>query len=90
MWFEASESIGQHDPIVVDVVLPKGELKEPSAGKRFGWFLSANTIVLLPLVTLAAMLLLRALKRLPVRPDYVVVPRYEPPAEMTPAEIANR
>ena len=87
VWFEASESIGQHDPIVVDVVLPKGELKEPSAGKRFGWFLSANTIVLLPLVTLAAMLLLRALKRLPVRPDYVVVPRYEPPAEMTPAEV---
>lgn len=87
VWFELNDPVSQNDPLLVDVVLPKGELKEPSAGKRFGWFLSANTIVLLPLVTLAAMLLLRALKRLPERPDYIVTPRYEPPAEMTPAEV---
>jgi len=86
VWFEAG-AVGQRETLLVDVVLPKGELREPPAGKRAGWFLSANTIVLLPLATLAAMLVLRSLKRLPARPDFTVAPRYEPPEGMTPAEV---
>jgi hypothetical protein len=87
VWFESNGPLRQSEQLLVDVVLPKGELLEPSAGRRFGWFLGANTIVLLPLVTLAAMLLLQALKRLPVNPDYTVAPRYEPPEGLSPAEV---
>jgi hypothetical protein len=87
VWFEANGSIGPRDQLLLDVVLPKGELQEPASGRRFGWFVAANTIVLLPLGTLAVMLLLRTLKRLPQRPDYVITPRYEPPAGLTPAEV---
>ena len=86
VWFEA-EAIQQRENLLVDVILPKGELQQPAIGKRAGWFLSANTIVLLPLVTLAVMLALRSLKRLPPRPDFTVAPRYEPPMGMTPAEV---
>lgn len=86
VWFE-TDAVGQGEELLVDVVLPKGEIKEPVIGKRFEWFLSANTIVLLPLATLAVMVLLRSLKRLPPRPDFTVAPRYEPPAGLTPAEV---
>lgn len=87
VWFETPGQLGKREGLLVDVVFPKGELTEPPIGKRFGWFVSSNTIVLLPIATLAVMLVLRALKRLPSRPDYTVVPRYEPPERFTPAEV---
>jgi hypothetical protein len=87
VWFEPNGQIGQYEQMLVDVAAPKGELKEPAIGTRLGWFLGANTIVLLPLATLAIVLLLRALKRLPERPDYTVVALYEPPQGLTPAEV---
>ncbi len=86
LWFEAG-AVEQRENLLLDVVLPKGELTEPTIGKRAGWFLAANTIVLLPLATLSVMLVLRSLKRLPARPDFTVAPRYEPPEGMTPAEV---
>jgi hypothetical protein len=87
VWFEPGGAIGQTEQLLVDVVLPKGELKEPALGKRFAWFVGANTILLMPFVTLAAMVVLRALKRLPVRPNYTIAARYEPPDGLTPAEV---
>ncbi len=86
VWFEAG-TVEQRENLLVDVVMPKGELAEPPIRMRFGWFLSANTIVLLPLATLGVMLVLRSLKRLPAKPDFSVAPRYEPPEGFTPAEV---
>ncbi len=85
VWFECGP-VQPNEQVLVDVVLPKGELTEPSLGKRIGWFVSANTIVLLPFAVLVVMLTLRSLKRLPEKPDYTVVANYEPPSGMTPAE----
>ena len=87
VWFEATGPLGKNEEFLVDVVLPKGELQEPGIVTRLGWFLGANTIVLLPLSTLVAMLLLRSMKRLPEGPDYTVAPRYEPPEGLSPAEV---
>jgi hypothetical protein len=87
VWFEAKGPIAEPEKLLVDVVLPKGELHEPSLAKRFRWFLAANTIVLLPLATLVIMLVLRSLKRLPTSRDYTVTPQYDPPEELTPAEV---
>jgi hypothetical protein len=87
VWFEAPYPLEVRDRLLVGVVLPKGILHEPSLGQRCFWFLGANSIVLLPLATLAAMFLLRELKRLPEPPETSIVPRYEPPEQMTPAEV---
>lgn len=87
IWFEAPGMIRGTEQILADVVFPKGVLSEPAAGKRFLWFLGANSIVFLPLATLAAMLLLRTLKRLPAPETMTLVPQYAPPGNLTPAEI---
>jgi len=87
VWFEVAGPIKHDEALLLDAVLPKGELQEPSVGRRLGWFVSANTIVLLPFATLAVMLLLRSLKKLPTTPEYVVAARYEPPSGLTPAEV---
>lgn len=87
IWFESPRSVAANDQMLADIVFPKGALAKPAAGKRLFWFLRANLIVFLPLATLLAMLILRSLKRLPAPETMTIVPRYEPPEGMTPAEV---
>jgi Predicted membrane protein (DUF2207) C-terminal domain/Predicted membrane protein (DUF2207) N-terminal domain len=87
IWFETPGRVGANDRLLADVIFQKGALQQPPPGRRVLWFVGSNLILLLPLATLLVMLGLRALKRLPAPETLTVVPRYEPPAEMTPAEV---
>jgi len=87
VWFESPTALAAQDQFVTDVVLPKGVLQEPLFAQRTVWFIAANLIVLLPLATLGVMLILRALKKIPVPQDLTIEPRYEPPDDFTPAEV---
>ncbi len=87
VWFEAPEPLTAQDQFVTDVVLPKGVLSEPSVGQLTTWFIGSNLIVLLPLITLGAMLTLRALKKIPAPQNLTIEPRYEPPQDFKPGEV---
>ena len=86
IWF-AVPQLAAHDNFIIDVALPPGVVHQPPAVQRLGWFIRANTILLLPLVVLAVMLILRRLKGIPEDDDACIVPRYEPPQGLTPAEV---
>jgi hypothetical protein len=73
--------------ITVGVFLHKGALTPPGPLTRAGWYVSANRIVLLPLVTLAVMLVMRRLR--PQIPRRSLTACYEPPAALTPAEVGT-
>lgn len=85
--YEIPGPIRPDERLFADIVLPKGELEQPSIWNRIGWFVDANIIVLLPVATLALMLLLRWMKRLPDAPEHSIATQYEPPEGLTPAEI---
>jgi hypothetical protein len=87
VWFESPTALMPQDRFVTDVVLPKGILQEPTLAQRTVWFIRANLILLLPIVTLITMLVLRALKKIPAAQNLTVETRYEPPNEFTPAEV---
>ena len=87
VWFELPGSLAAKDQFISDIIFPRGALSEPAVGKRFVWFLGANTIVLLPFATLIFMLVLRALKKLPSPSERSIAPRYQPPQSLTPAEV---
>lgn len=74
---------GSKSPLL-DVIFPPGILHRPGTFTRLGWFLDANPIVFFPLLVLLLMLAFRrwAQRNQPA----TIVPRYEPPAELTPAE----
>ena len=87
IWFEAPEPLTAQDQLITNVVLPGGILHQPSPVQRFVWFIGSNLILLLPLVTLGAMLTLRALKKIPAPQNLTIEPRYEPPQDFTPGEV---
>jgi hypothetical protein len=86
IWFEAP-LLSAGDDLVIDVALPTGVIQEPAVTQRITWFIGANSIVLLPLVVLVVMLVLRSVKGIPEEDSASIVPRYEPPAGLTPAEV---
>lgn len=86
IWFKVPD-LSAGDDLVIDVALPPGAIQEPPLVQRMAWFIRANTIVLLPLVVLLVMLALRVVKGIPEEDSTSVVPRYEPPEGLTPAEV---
>ncbi len=69
--------------LLVNIFVPPGIFRPSSWPARAWWFLSANPIVLLPLLTLVVMLGFRSLKQ---RAPTVITTEYEPPPGLTPAE----
>ncbi len=84
--FETSNPLPMRGGMTVDVFVPKGILKEPSAITRAFWFLGSNPIVFLPFVTFAVMYVLWWYKGRDPDPGRSVAPMYEPPPGMSPAE----
>jgi hypothetical protein len=82
-----ADNVSKSDALMIDVALPPGVIHEASAVQKLGWFVRANSIVLLPLVVLFVMLALRHFKSLPDESSGTIVPRYEPPVGLTPAEV---
>jgi len=84
--FETTSPLPMRGGLTVDIYVPKGILKEPSAFTRAMWFLGGNPIVFLPLLTLGVMFTLWWYKGRDPDPGVSVAPMYEAPAGMTPAE----
>jgi len=72
--------------VLVDVSMPKGILQERSAFVQGWWYVEANPIVLLPLVTLAVVLLVRRWRSRDIDVRRAIAVRYEPPEGLSPAE----
>jgi uncharacterized membrane protein YgcG len=87
--FETSNPLPMRGGMTIDIYVPKGILKEPSALTRLFWFIGGNPIVFLPLVTCAVMFTLWWYKGRDPDSGVSVAPMYEPPAGITPAEAGT-
>jgi uncharacterized membrane protein len=82
-----SDSLSMREGLTADVYISKGVLTQPSQLTFAMWFLRSNTIVLLPLWAFIVMFFLWWTKGRDPKPDISVAPMYEPPKDMTPAEV---
>jgi hypothetical protein len=89
VFFETTNPLPMRGGMTIDIYIPKGILKEPSALTRLLWFIGSNPIVFLPFVTLAVMFTLWWYKGRDPDPGLSVAPMYEPPESMTPAEAGT-
>lgn len=87
--FETNNPLPMRGGLTIDVYIPKGFLKEPSAFTRFGWFIGSNPVIFLPFVTAAVMFVLWWYKGRDPDPGVSVAPMYEPPAGISPAEAGT-
>jgi uncharacterized membrane protein YgcG len=87
--FETTRPLPMRGGVTIDIYIPQGVLKPPSALSKLGWFLGSNPILFLPLFTLAVMFgLWHSVGRDP-DPGVSVAPQYEPPKGMSPAEAGT-
>jgi uncharacterized membrane protein len=87
--FETTSPLPMRGGVTIDIYIPQGVLKPPSALTKLGWFLSSNPIVFLPLLTLAVMFALWYSVGHDPDPGVSVAPQYEPPKGMCPAEAGT-
>ena len=87
--FETTNPLPMRGGLTIDIYVPQGVLKPPSALTKFGWFLSSNPIVFLPLLTLAVMFALWYSVGRDPDPGVSVAPQYEPPKGLCPAEAGT-
>jgi hypothetical protein len=87
--FETTRPLSMRGGMTIDIYIPQGVLKPPSALTKLGWFLGSNPIVFLPFLTLAAMFgLWYSVGRDP-DPGVSVAPQYGPPPGICPAEAGT-
>jgi uncharacterized membrane protein YgcG len=87
--FETTRPLPMRGGATIDIYIPQGIIKAPSALTKFGWFLGSNPILFLPLLTLGAMFALwHSVGRNP-DPGVSVAPQYEPPKGICPAEAGT-
>ena len=84
---QSNDSLQMREGLTADVAVSKGILNEPSSLTFALWFIRSNTIVLLPLWTLMVMFFFWWTKGRDPKADVSVAPMYEPPKDMTPAEV---
>ena len=87
--FETTDALPMRGGLTIDVYIPQGILREPSALTKFLWFLGGNPVLFLPLVTLLGMLLVWWYKGRDPDPGMSVAPMYEPPPGISPAEAGT-
>jgi uncharacterized membrane protein YgcG len=88
--WELTAPLAPREGLTIVLSFPKGLVPEPGRGRRLGWLLSDNRGVLVGLAGLVLMLAYcvrrwRQVGRDP-RPG-VIIARYEPPADRSPAEL---
>ncbi|MFI5118207.1 MAG: DUF2207 domain-containing protein [Terriglobales bacterium] len=86
---ETNNPLSMRDGLTADVYISKGVLTQPSKGTQAMWFLRSNPIVLLPLWAFIVMFVFWWTKGRDPKPDISVAPMYEPPKDMTPAEVGS-
>ena len=87
--FDAAHSLPPRNGLTVDVWIPKGVLKAPSAFTKMGWFISSNPGVFLPVWAFVVMFGLWSWKGRDAESGLSVAPMYEPPKGLTPAEAGT-
>ena len=87
--FETTHPLSMRSGVTIDIYIPQGVLKPPSALTKLAWFLSSNPILFLPLFTLAVMFALWYSVGRDPDPGVSVAPQYEPPKGMSPAEAGT-
>jgi hypothetical protein len=87
--FETTRPLPMRGGVTIDIYIPQGVLKPPSALTKFGWFLSSNPVLFLPLLTLAVMFALWYSVGRDPDPGVSVAPQYEPPKDICPAEAGT-
>jgi uncharacterized membrane protein YgcG len=88
--YHLTSPLGPREGFTIVLTFPKGLIAEPSGAMRAGWFLRDNAGVLVALAGLIALLLFSGLSWSRVGRDPrpgVIIPRYEPPSEHTPAAL---
>jgi uncharacterized membrane protein len=86
---ETTSALPMRGGLTIDVYIPQGILKPPSALTKFFWFLGGNPILCLPLFTCAVMFALWYSVGRDPDPGVSVAPQYEPPKGMCPAEAGT-
>ncbi len=87
--FETTNPLPMRGGLTLDVFIPKGILHEPSTLTRWGWFLRSNSILFLPPFALLVMFTLWWYKGKDPEAGMSVAPMYEPPQNMSPAEVGT-
>ncbi len=87
--FETTNPLPMRGGLTIDIYIPKGILEQPGPLTRASWFLRSNPLVLLPPWALLVMFFLWWFKGRDPNPGLSVAPMYEPPADMTPAEVGS-
>jgi uncharacterized membrane protein YgcG len=86
---ETTKPLPMRGGLTIDIYIPQGVLKAPSALTKLGWFLGSNPVVFLPLFTLAVMFALWYSVGRDPDPGASVAPQYEPPRGLCPAEAGT-
>jgi hypothetical protein len=87
--FETTRPLPMRGGATIDIYIPAGIIKAPSALTKFGWFLGSNPILFLPLFTFAIMFGLWYSVGRDADPGMSVAPQYEPPKGICPAEAGT-
>jgi uncharacterized membrane protein YgcG len=87
--FETTRPLPMRGGATIDIYIPAGIIKAPSALTKFGWFLGSNPILFLPLFTFAIMFGLWYSVGRDADPGISVAPQYEPPKGICPAEAGT-
>lgn len=86
---ETTKPLSMRGGLTIDIYIPQGVLKAPSALTKLGWFLGSNPVVFLPLFTFAVMFGLWCSVGRDPDPGVSVAAQYEPPKGLTPAEAGT-
>jgi uncharacterized membrane protein len=87
--FETNNPLPMRGGMTIDIYIPKGEIAGPTSFEKFTWFLRGNGVVLMPLLAIAVMFPLWWYKGRDPSAGMSVAPMYEPPPDMTPAEVGT-
>jgi len=89
-WFHTTRALAPGEGLTVVATWPKGYVREPTSRERMDWFLDDNGHLLAGVTGVAALLVYYLLAWMAVGRDPapgVVFPRYEPPADYSPAAM---
>ncbi len=84
-----NNTLDMREGLTADVYITKGILTQPSQLTFALWFIRSNVIVLLPLWAFVVMFFFWWTKGRDPKPDISVAPMYDPPKDMTPAEVGT-
>jgi uncharacterized membrane protein len=81
--------LSAREGLTVDVYVPRGILRQPSSLTRAWWFVVGNPIIFLPVLSFAVMFAIWWRWGKDPDPGASVAPMYNPPKDMTPAEVGT-